>query len=277
MVILEGTVELPITLGTHPTTVVIVASFLVVKTPMAYNAIYSRLLLNVAGAIPSTYHQEVSIGAELDTDEKWKLVRCLIDNLDVFAWSPSDVTGVSPTLAQYRLGVLLGAKPIKQKKRNLDPERQEIARAKVEKRLQAGFIREACPKNSYPLPWIDHFVDAISGHERLSFLDAFSGYHQISMAECNQEKTSFITDFGTNSYTVIPFGLKNAGATYQRMVNRVFQELIGNVIEAYVDNRVVKSIKAIDHVACPQRVFDTVYAARWRALTGQKLARALNR
>ncbi|KAL2479503.1 RNase H domain-containing protein [Abeliophyllum distichum] len=100
--------------------------------------------------------------------------------------------------------------------------------------------------------WTPHPV-----HERLSFLDAFFGYHQISMAELDQEKTSFITDFGTYCYTAIPFWLKNARATYQRMVNKVFVSLIGNVIEAYVDDigrsKVLRH--AIMYLTCKQ-VFD---------------------
>ncbi|XP_022891638.1 uncharacterized protein LOC111406444 [Olea europaea var. sylvestris] len=152
-VIPEGTVELPITLGTYPTTMVIVASFLVVNTPMAYNAIYGQPLLNATRAISSTYHQVLKFptskgvgagrsasGSSWTLKKKWKLVRYLTDNLDVFAWSLSDITGVSPALAQHCLGVLLGAKPVKQKKRNLALERQEIARAEVEKLLQVGFI-----------------------------------------------------------------------------------------------------------------------------------------
>ncbi|XP_022851454.1 uncharacterized protein LOC111373186 [Olea europaea var. sylvestris] len=125
-------------------------------------------------------------------------------------------------------------------------------------------LNKVCPKDSYPLPRIDQLVDATSGHERLSFLDAFLGYHQILMAEADQEKTSFITDFGTYCYTAMPFGLKNAGATYQRMVNKVFRGLIRGVVEVYVDDMVVKSARANDHVACLQKVFDVARQNRLR-------------
>ena len=156
----------------------------------------------------------------------------------------------------------------------MNPERQLAAEQKVEKLLQAGFIREvyypdwlanvvivpkangkwrmcvdftdlnkACPKDSYPLPRIDKLVDETSGYELLSFMDAFSGYHQIMMYPPDQEKTSFITEKGTYCYRVMPFGLKNAGATYQRMVNKVFKDLLGNTMEAYVDDMIVKSKK----------------------------------
>ena len=81
-------------------------------------------------------------------------------------------------------------------------------------------LNDACPKDSSPLPRIDQIVDASAGHDMLSFLDAFSGYHQIPMHPSDTEKTSFITPHGLYCYNVMPFGLKNAGATYQRLVTK---------------------------------------------------------
>ena len=76
-------------------------------------------------------------------------------------------------------------------------------------------LNDACPKDSFPLPRIDQFVDASAGHDMLLFLDAFSGYHQIPMYPPDAEKTSFITPHRLFCYNVMPFGLKNAEATYQ--------------------------------------------------------------
>ena len=84
-------------------------------------------------------------------------------------------------------------------------------------------LNDACPKDSFPLPRIDQIVDASVGHGMLSFLDAFSGYHQIPMHPPDAEKTSFITPHGLYCYNVMPFGLKNVGATYQRLVTKMFQ------------------------------------------------------
>jgi hypothetical protein len=75
-------------------------------------------------------------------------------------------------------------------------------------------LNKACLKDPFPLPRIDQLVDSASGHDRLSFLDAFQGYHQIPMNVADQEKTAFITPRGAYYYKVMPFGLKNAGATY---------------------------------------------------------------
>ena len=102
-------------------------------------------------------------------------------------------------------------------------------------------LNNACPKDSFPLPRIDHIVDASAGHGMLSFLDAFSGYHQIPMHPLDAEKTSFITPHGLYCYNVMPFGLKNAGATYQRLVTKMFRPLLGSTMEVYIDDMLVKS------------------------------------
>ena len=88
-------------------------------------------------------------------------------------------------------------------------------------------LNKACLKDSFPLPRIDQLVDSTAGHKLLIFMDAFSGYNQIMMNENDQEKTSFITSRGIFCYKVMSFGLKNAGATYQRLMNRMFHDQIG--------------------------------------------------
>ena len=93
-------------------------------------------------------------------------------------------------------------------------------------------LNGACPKDSFPLPSIDRLVDASAGHCVLNFMDAFSGYNHIMMDPSNQEKITFITEEGLYCYKVMPFGLKNAGATYQRLVNKVFAEKIGRSMES---------------------------------------------
>ena len=85
-------------------------------------------------------------------------------------------------------------------------------------------LNRACPKDSYPLPWLDTLVDSTIRHQLLSFIDAFSGYNQIKLNEADQEKTSFVTSQGLFYYKVRPFGLKNTGAMYQRLINRMFAQ-----------------------------------------------------
>ena len=83
-------------------------------------------------------------------------------------------------------------------------------------------LNKTCPKDSYLLPRINQLVDSTTGHKLLSFMDAFSGYNQIKMDEANQEKTSFITSQGLFCYKMKPFGLKNVGSTYQRLLTICF-------------------------------------------------------
>ena len=110
-------------------------------------------------------------------------------------------------------------------------------------------LNKTCPKVLFPLLRIDQIVDTMAGCELLSFLDAYSGYHQIKMKESDQLATSFITPFGMYCYVTMPFGLRNAGATYQRCMLHVFGDHLGRSVEAYVDDIVIKSRKADDLVS----------------------------
>ena len=92
---------------------------------------------------------------------------------------------------------------------------------------------KVCPKNSLPLPKSDLIVDAISKHEFLSFMNAFPRYHQIKMHPPDMEKTSCITKKRLYYYKVMPFGLKNARVTYQRLMNKMFQKIIKKTIKKY--------------------------------------------
>nr|XP_016513555.1 PREDICTED: RNA-directed DNA polymerase homolog [Nicotiana tabacum] len=117
-------------------------------------------------------------------------------------------------------------------------------------------LNKACPKDSFPLPHIDQLIDATAGHELLSFLDAYSGYNKILMAEDDQEKTTFITHRGTYCNKVMSFGLKNAGATYQRLVTKMFKEQLGKTMEVYIDDMLVKSAKKEDHIGHLKEAFE---------------------
>ena len=109
-------------------------------------------------------------------------------------------------------------------------------------------LNKACPKDPFPMPKIDQLVDATVGHPRMSFLDAFQGYHQIPLALDDQEKTTFVTPIENYHYKVMPFGLKNAGFTYQRMMTRMFESQLGKNIEIYMDDMVVKSKVVSEHL-----------------------------
>ncbi|KAL2228389.1 UNVERIFIED_CONTAM: Retrovirus-related Pol polyprotein from transposon opus [Sesamum indicum] len=110
-------------------------------------------------------------------------------------------------------------------------------------------LYKACPKDPYPLPRIDVMVDSTAGFEMFSMMDAYQGDHQIYMVEEDRDKTSFITEKGIYCHNMMPLGLKNAGATYQRLVNKMFGDLLGKTMEVYVDDMLVKSKRSQDHLA----------------------------
>ena len=217
------------------------------------------------------------------------LVAFLRMNQDVFAWSHEDMPGINPSVIVHRLNVNPTSSPIRQKKRVFAQERDKAIAEEVRKLLEAGFIREvyypdwlanvvmvkksngkwrmcvdftdlnrACPEDSYPLPQIDTLVDSTTRHELLSFMDAFSGYNQIKMKEEDQEKTSFVTSQGLFCYKVISFGLKNARATYQRLMNKMFAHQLERNVQVYVDDMLVKSLRKNDHLNDLQETFDTL-------------------
>ena len=119
-------------------------------------------------------------------------------------------------------------------------------------------LNKACPKDSFPLPRIDQLVDSTAGHKLLTFMDAFSGYNQIKMAEENQEKTAFIISQGLYCYKVMPFGLKNVRATFQRLVNKMFSQQIDRNMEVYVDDMLVKSKEELAHLDDLKETFATL-------------------
>ena len=108
----------------------------------------------------------------------------------------------------------------------------------------------------FPMPRIDQLVNATVGHPQMSFLDAFQGYHQIPLAVNDQAKTTFVTLTENYHYKMMPFGLKNAKATYQRIMTRIFEPQLGKNIEIYIDDMVVKSKVEFDHVNDLGNIFD---------------------
>ena len=119
-------------------------------------------------------------------------------------------------------------------------------------------LNKTCPKDSFPLSRIDQLVYSTARHKLLSFMDAFFGYNQILMDEDNQEKTSFVTSQGFYCYKVMSFGLKNAEATYQRLVNRMFSHQIVRNVEVYVDDMQVKSKDKANHLDDLKETFSTL-------------------
>ncbi|RVW22226.1 Retrovirus-related Pol polyprotein from transposon 17.6 [Vitis vinifera] len=273
-----GDIILPVRAG--PVTLNV--QFSVVQELSPFNIILGRTWLHYMKAIPPHI-----IKCSLMTQEETQSIQNILrSNHDIFAWTHSDMKGIHPSIASHKLNVFPAARPIRQKIRRFHPDRQRVIQDEINKLLEAGFIREvsypdwlanvvvvpkkegkwrvcvdytnlnnACPKDSFPLPRIDQIVDSTSGQGMLSFLDAFSGYHQIPMSPDDEEKTAFITPHGLYCYKVMPFGLKNAGATYQRLMTKIFKPLIGRSVEVYIDDIVVKSKTREQHILHLQEVF----------------------
>ena len=130
-------------------------------------------------------------------------------------------------------------------------------------------LNKACPKDNYPLPRVDVLMDSTAQHQLLSFMDAFSGYNQIQMHKDDQEKTSFVTSQGLFCYKVMSFGLKNAGATYQRLMNKMFAQQIGRNVQVYVDDMLVKSRREEDHLEDLRETFNTLHSYNMKLNPGK--------
>ncbi|KAK0601168.1 hypothetical protein LWI29_021826 [Acer saccharum] len=231
----------------------------------------------------------VKIRARLTKQVKKDVTSLLKEYKGIFAWCHEDMPGIDRSVISYNLAVNEKCKPVVQKRRSFNPERSAAIKEEVSKLLAARSIREvkypewvanvvlvkkknnqwrmcvdftdlnkACPKDSFPLPRIDQLVDATAGHETLSFMDAYSRYNQIKMHRPDEEKIAFTTDQGLYCYIVMPFGLKNAGATYQRLVNKMFARQIGRNMEVYVDDMLTKSITANRHTDDLRETFDVL-------------------
>ena len=231
--------------------------------------------------------KNVRIGTQLPQPSEQSLTKVLLANADLFAWSPEDMPGIDLKVACHKLAIEPGARPIAQCKRKIAGEKKQAVREETSKLLKAGFIKEikyptwlsnvvlvkksngkwrmctdftdlnkVCPKDPYPLPSIDALVDGTSGYQVLSFMDAYSGYNQIRMHPLDAPKTAFMTETSNFYNITMPFGLKNTGSTYQRMMDEVFAEQIGKTIEVYMDDMVVKTSSFDAHYRDLQEVFD---------------------
>lgn len=165
----------------------------------------------------------------------------------------------------HHLNISPDKKPVKQAPRRFRPELEQQIEGEVNKLLTAGFIREvkyprwisnivpvkkkngqirvcvdfrdlnaACPPDDFPLPNTEMMIDSTSLYDTFSFMDGYSGYNQIRMAPTDEESTAFRTPMGIFCYKVMPFGLKNAGATYQRAMQVIFHDMLHKHVECYV-------------------------------------------
>jgi len=216
-----------------------------------------------------------------------ELVALLRDYQDVFAWSYQDMPGLNFDIAQHKLPLNPECSQVKQKLRRMKPEMYLKIKEEVKRRFNAGFLavawypewvanivpipkkdgkvrmcvdyrdlNRASPKDNFLLPQIDVLIDNTTNFSLFSFMDDFSSYNQIKMAPEDMEKTMFVTLWGTFSYKVMSFGLKNARATYQRAMVALFHDMMHREIEVYVDDMIAKSKTEEEHLVNLRRLFE---------------------
>ena len=220
--------------------------------------------------------------------------------MDVFAWNAYEAPRMDSSFICHHLNVNPSVTPRKQPPRRSSKEHFNAVKDEVTRLKQVGAIKEvfylewlantmvvkkknekwrvcvdftdlnkACPKDPLPMPRIDQLVNATVGHPQMSFLVAVQGYHQIPLASEDQEKTIFVTPTGNYHYKVMPFGLKNVGSTYQRMMTKMFEPQLGKNIEIYIDDMVVKSKEVSDQVDDLENIFETLRKHKLRLNTSK--------
>lgn len=219
------------------------------------------------------------MGTQLPSEEKEELLGFLRKNIDVFAWNAFEAPRVDPDFICHYLNMNLMAVPKRQPSQRSFKEHAEVVKAEVNKLKRTGAIKEVfypewlantvvvkkksrkwrvCVeftdlnmvylKDHFSVLRIDQLVDAMVRQPRMSFLNAFQGNHQIPLALADQEKTALLTSTRNYHYRVMSFGLKNTGATYQRMVTRMFKPQLRKNVKAYINDMVIKSFHVSDHL-----------------------------
>ncbi|KAL1337299.1 hypothetical protein AAHE18_10G129500 [Arachis hypogaea] len=213
------------------------------------------------------YPRPTYVSKMLPDDFKKELVEILKEYCDCFAWDYAEMPGLSCELVEHQL-------PLKANvKHNIKEEIERLLKAKfIRTAMYVNWIsnivpvmknneklrvcidfrdlNSATPKDEYPMPIVDMLIDSTTGHEMLNFMDGYSGYNQIYIVEEDVSKTAFRCPgaLETFEWVVMPFGLKNVGATYQRAMNKIFHDFIENFMEIYVDDVVVKSNVKKEHL-----------------------------
>jgi hypothetical protein len=228
------------------------------------------------------------VSGHLGPEEFNKIMIILKEYKDCFAWDYPELPGLNKKLVEHRLPIKEGFQPFQQHPRRMAPDITLKIKEEIERLVRAGFIRPAryvewlsnivlvlkkngklricidfrninmaTPKDEYPMSVADLLVNGASRYKVLSFMDGHSGYNQIFIAKNDVHKTAFRCPgfIETFEWVVMPFGLKNAGATYQRAMNSIFHDMIGKYMEIYIDDIVVKSQDFDKHLENLEKAF----------------------
>ncbi|XP_069152915.1 uncharacterized protein [Solanum lycopersicum] len=206
--------------------------------------------------------KEVKISTHLNETQKESLIHLLAEYNDVFVWEVGDMQGLSTDVVSHKLPINPGFEPVKQKTRKFKPELSLKIKEEITKQIESRLVEVT----QYPT-WLANVVPVAKKDGKIricvdyrdlnkSFVDCYAGYHQILMDEEDAEKMAFITPWGVYHYRVMPFGLKNAGATYMRAMTTIFHDMIHKEIEVYVDDVIIKSRKSSDHLTHLRKFFE---------------------
>jgi hypothetical protein len=225
------------------------------------------------------------VSAHLNTSQRQVIIKLLKAYTCCFAWDYTEMLGLSRELIEHRLSIKASFRPYKQGAQNFKPEIIRRVKEEVDWLLQAGFtqpcrcadwvsnivpvekknmgkiricmdfrnLNQATLKDEYLMPIVDFLIDNASGNQVISFLDGNVGHNQIFMAKDDVSKTAFHCPgfIGLLKWVVMTFGLKNASAMYQRSMNLIFHDLLGVLMEVYMDDVVVMSVGFEEHVTDP--------------------------
>eukprot|EP00253_Pinus_taeda_P030082 PITA_30082 len=187
----------------------------------------------------------LKINSSLSPSQEKELCSLLSSHLDAFAWSYKEMKGVHPSVCTHHIYIKEDCKLVRQPQRRMNLALKDIVKEELQKLLDAGFIypisdsewvsplvlvpkkngkwricvayrelKKATKKDHFPLAFIDQVLDGLAGKKFFYFLDGFSGYNQIQISSEDQDKTTFTCPWGTFAYSVLPFGLCNAPATF---------------------------------------------------------------
>jgi hypothetical protein len=209
----------------------------------------------------------LNINPTLSESQKKQLVDVLRKHKEAFTWDYTDMKGIPANSCTHHIYIKEDCRPVRQPQRRMNPALKNVVKEELQKLLDVGFIypisdsqwvsplvmvpkkngkwricvdyrelNKATQKDHFPLPFIDQVLDTLAGKKFFSFLDGFSGYNQIQIAPEDQDKTTFTCPWGTFAYRVLPFGLCNAPATFQREILGIFSDLIDDSVEIYMDD-----------------------------------------
>jgi hypothetical protein len=229
--------------------------------------------------------ENVHIGASCSPEEIVTYTSLFKEFCDIFAWSYEGMMGIDPAIVVHEIKTYPRDKPVRQRLRPVHPRKAAAIKLEVEKLLKAGFIypvaltewvynpvsidkkggsicvcvdyrdiNKACLKDNFPTPFVDQIVDDCAGSEIFSLMDGFFGYNQINIAPEDQHKMDFICPWGTFTYRKLPFGLKNAGATFQRAMSYAFHD-IKHIVQPYLDDLPAHSLRRADHPTHLRAIF----------------------